>query len=163
MQAAAQLPLLLYSEGLIRLNVVGRDGAGQVAPEDYESTCEALKEVLLAVRDARSGKPMVKEILRPRRTPFDPTDSGPPADLVIMWQEDEITDTVDSPHVGRIGPLPYFRSGGHYSQGFVLAQGPEIQPGGNLPEMQAQDLTATLLSSLGQPLPAYLHGHIILG
>lgn len=151
-----------YSEGLIRINVRGRERNGQVAPEDYRRTCDEICDYLASVRDARSGKPMVKEIVRVRADPLHGDALGPPADLIVLWQEDAATDMIDSPSAGRIGPLPYFRTGGHCSQGFLAARGPRVQPGSRLADLQATDLTATLLSLLGQPVPNYVDGQAVL-
>lgn len=151
-----------YSEGLIRINVRGRERGGLVAPEDYQRTCDEICDYLASVRDSRSGKPMVKEIVRVRADPLHGDALGPPADLIVLWQEDAATDMIDSPSSGCIGPLPYFRTGGHCSQGFLAARGPRILPGSSLADLQATDLTATLLSLLGQPLPDYVDGRAIL-
>ncbi len=135
-----------YSEGLIRLNVRGREASGMIAPEDFARTCDALGDYLRAVVDARSGKNLVREIIPMRRTPFDA--QGAPADLVVLWQDETPTDVVTSPMSGRIGPAPYFRSGGHSSQGFVIARGPGIAPGSRLPDLRTDELTATFLGLL---------------
>lgn len=151
-----------YSEGLIRINVQGRERDGQVAAADYKRTCDEICDLLASVRDAHSGKPMVKEVIRVRSDPFDRDSLGPPADLIVLWQEDAATDMIEIPSAGRIGPLPYFRTGGHCSQGFLAARGPRVVPGSRLTELQATDLTATLLSLLGQPVPDHMHGQAVL-
>ena len=100
-----------------------------------------------------SGK-LVREILRTRDTAFDRDRMGAPADLIVLWQEAAPTDCVDSAEVGRVGPLPYFRSGGHSSQGFVLSRGPGIAAGSTAAEIAAQDLTATYRDLLHEPVRA---------
>jgi len=87
---------------------------------------------------------------------------GPPADLIVLWQEDSPTDLIDSQPGGRIGPFPYFRSGGHCSRGFMAAQGPGIEAGSRLESMQATDLTATLLDLMDQDIPSYIDGRPVL-
>ncbi len=151
-----------YSEGLIRINVKGRDAAGQVDGDEFGQTCDALCEYLSGVTDARSGRPMVREIMRARRDPFDKDERGPAADLIVLWQEDEPTDVVEAPGAGRIGPMPYFRSGGHSSKGFVLARGPGIEPGSRLPETHAEDLTATFFNLVGQSPPKHVCGRPVI-
>lgn len=150
-----------YSEGLIRINVRGRDGAGLVEPGDYGRTCDELCDLLAGLTDARTGRPMVRDIVRPRSHPLEADPQGPPADLIVLWQEEAPTDVVESPVAGRIGPAPYFRSGGHVSRGVALVTGPGIPPGG-LPEGQAPDLTATLVALLGRDLPGVLEGTPLL-
>jgi len=151
-----------YSEGLIRINLQGRERDGLVAPEDYQKTCDELCDYLHALKDGRTGKPMVREIVRRKTQPMDDAKLGPPADLIVLWQEESPTDLIDSPQTGRIGPLPYFRSGGHCSRGFIAAQGPGIEMGSRLESMQATDLTATLLHLLDQDIPDYIDGRPVL-
>ena len=129
-----------YSEGLVRINVAGREAAGVVAPAAFRRTCDAVCDLLQGLVDARSGRPMVRDIVRTRDAAL-AADSGPPADLIVLWQEQSPTDVVDSMHVGRIGPLPYFRSGGHSSQGFVLARGAPFEPGSRLGDLRAEHLS----------------------
>jgi predicted AlkP superfamily phosphohydrolase/phosphomutase len=147
-----------YSEGLIRINLQGRERDGLIAPEDYHKTCDEICDYLYAVKDGRTGKPMVSEIVHRKTKPMDDVDLGPPADLIILWQEESPTDLIDSPQSGRIGPLPYFRSGGHCSRGFFAAQGPDIEAGSRLESMQATDLTATILELLDRDIPDYMNG-----
>ena len=139
-----------YSEGLIRVNVAGRDGKGMVAPDGFPSVCDEICDYLSQIRDSRSGLPMVKKIIRTRKTAFDQLDTGPPADLIVLWQEETPTDVIDHPQAGQMGPWPYFRTGGHCSQGFVMASGPGFEPGSKLPEMHAVEFTAMLKGMIAE-------------
>ena len=131
-----------YSEGLIRLNVAGRDGHGIVQPDNYREVCDELCDFLQQTRTAGSGLPMVRDIIRTRKTAFDQPTSAPPADLIVLWQEETPTDAIAHPRVGDIGPWPYFRTGGHCSRGFWMASGPGFEPGSRLPDLHACELTA---------------------
>ena len=136
-----------YSEGLVRLNVAGREPAGRIAPEDFVRERDELCDLLRGMTDARTGRPMIREIVKTRADPL-ATGTGPPADLIVLWQEESPTDVVDSAHVGRIGPLPYFRSGGHSSRGFVMARGPDFVPGSRLADLRAEELPRFLVQLL---------------
>jgi len=131
-----------YSEGLVRINVAGREAQGIVPVHEFATTCAAVEGTLRALRDAHTGHAMVREVIRTRDAAFERGRGGAPADLIVLWQEEAPTDCVESAHLGRIGPLPYFRSGGHSSQGFVLSRGPGIAAGTRAPDIAAQDLTA---------------------
>ncbi|MFA7505100.1 MAG: hypothetical protein WCZ28_10395, partial [Burkholderiaceae bacterium] len=85
----------------------------------------------------------------------------PDFDLDVLWHE-RITDVVDSPDVGRIGPLPHFRAGGHWNRGFVLAAGPEIAAGTRLPEAEVVDLAPTILGFMGCSVPTHFEGRSVL-
>ena len=147
-----------YYNGLVRLNVRGREGAGVVDARDYGRECDSLAEALLGMVDARSGRPMISKVERMRHDPFDEAGHCP-ADLVVHWAAIPPVDTVQAPGIGRIGPVPYFRSGGHAPSGFCVMRGPGITPGSRLPaDAQVVDLPATLLELMGRKIPAHMEG-----
>ncbi|ROZ69429.1 alkaline phosphatase family protein [Ramlibacter sp. WS9] len=145
-----------YSEGLVRINVAGRDAAQGIAPEDFQRVGDEIARMLGELVDARSGEPMAEEIIRVRQTPWDGANLSA-ADLMVVWREIE-TDVVDHPVHGRIGPMPFFRTGGHSCEGFVLARGPGFEAGRRLPPVTTEDVTATLLQQLGAAIPAHVKG-----
>jgi hypothetical protein len=73
-----------------------------------------------------------------------------------------MTDVVDSPDFGRIGPFTHFRAGGHWNRGFMLAKGPGISPNTSLPDGEAVDLPAIILELMGAPIPDYFEGKSLL-
>ncbi len=135
-----------FSEGYIRLNVTGREPEGVVDREDFTKTVNETIAALEQLVDARTGVPIVRRIERVRTDAFDPDPKLPDADIVVGWQEEHATDVVDSPLVGRIGPLPHFRAGSHRSEGFVVAAGPGIARGSSLAGGHALDLAPTILN-----------------
>lgn len=148
-----------YYHGMVRLNVRGRDGQGVVEPDDYDRECRALADALLELTDARSGRPMVKEVTHTRRHALEDAPLAGPADLIVHWEAGPPVDTVQSPDIGRIGPVPYFRSGGHAPTGLCLICGPGIEPGSRLPDdAQVPDLTASVLKLMGRNIPAHIEG-----
>jgi predicted AlkP superfamily phosphohydrolase/phosphomutase len=151
-----------FSEGYIRINLQGREPTGIVTTAEYEAVCDELSQHLYRLIDARTGKPMVKQIIRTRQDATDNDPKLPDADLVVIWQEEHATDVVDSPSFGRIGPVPYFRTGSHRSRGFFLAKGPDIVPGSSLPVGHALDLAPTILNLMGAAIPEYCEGKSML-
>lgn len=148
-----------YFQGMIRLNVRGREACGMVAPEDYGALCDDLATALSRLVCARTGRAIVSEVIRTRTDPRDETGRSNPADLFVLWNDDIVVDAVESPDIGRIGPLPHFRSGGHAPAGFACLKGPGIPAGSALPEdAQVTDLSATLLALMGEPVPAFMEG-----
>lgn len=136
-----------FSEGYVRINLAGRDANGIVPPEEYDALCEQISKELRDLVDARTGKPMVKKIVKTRSSVDDETDTSPDADLVVVWQEESVASTVDCPKFGRIGPIPYWRTGSHRAGGFFMVSNSETQKqlrsGGH-----AIDLGATFLDML---------------
>lgn len=149
MRAFALAPV---SDGYIRVNVAGREAAGVVAPEDYPAVLDELTGLLESLTDPRTGHTVVERIERTRAAPED--NPGIPPDLIVCWRGETPFDAIESPEQGRIGPLPYFRSGGHRSHGATIdnvlyARGPGISPGSEAAPGRLQDVPATILALLG--------------
>jgi Glycosyl transferase family 2 len=119
------------AHGYIRINVRDRDAHGLVSPENYGPFCDELSQQIRTLRDARTGRPLVKEIVRTRAVPQDRPDL-PDADLIVFY-ESEPTDVVDSPTLGRIGPVPFARTGGHVNRGVAILKAADCRPGSTLP------------------------------
>lgn len=147
-----------YSEGYVRINLQGREPNGIVAPSEYNAVCDELSELLYDLKDGRTGKPMVQKIMRTRQSPTDSDPKLPDADLVIIWQDDYTTDVVDSSDLGRIGPVPFHRTGSHRARGFLLAQGPDFPADSELPVGHALDLAPTILDLMGATIPEHCEG-----
>ena len=150
-----------YSDGCVRVNLAGREARGRVAPEDYDAVLDEVTEVLMALRDGRGGGPVTERVIRTRRAPDDADRGRPDADLVVIWRESAVTDVFDSPTLGRIGPVPFYRAGSHRSLGFVAITGPGVTAGSELPDRPAEDLPPTILALMGQPVPARLDGDVL--
>lgn len=149
-----------FSEGAIRLNVEGRDPSPLISPEDYVSTCDQITELLQQVTCGRTGIPAVKEVIRTRQSdPFEK--NAPDPDLIVMWQ-DEAIDVWDHPTLGRIGPLPYRRTGSHRSHGFVALRAPGLSAGTRLRDGNIVDLPQTILHLMGLPPNETLEGSSLL-
>jgi predicted AlkP superfamily phosphohydrolase/phosphomutase len=145
-----------FSEGCLRLNVRGRERHGIVDPRDYASTCDEIEALVGQVRNARTGLPLVHRVVRCRTSAEDRDPKLPDPDLVIIWSR-EPADVVDSP-VGRIGPMPFGRTGSHVERGFLLASGPGVPTGVKLEEPHVVDVAPTILSLMDTPIPAYMEG-----
>lgn len=142
-----------YSEGYIRINLAGREPNGIVSLEEYDALCQELTAQLYGWTNARTGGPVVKKVIH---TP--PTSrTRPDADLVVVWH-DTPADVIDCGKFGRIGPVPYRRTGSHRNRGFLNITGPGIRPGTQLREGHGVDLAPTLLHLMNAPIPDYYDG-----
>jgi predicted AlkP superfamily phosphohydrolase/phosphomutase len=149
-----------FSEGYVRLNVRGREADGLVDPVDYDAVCHEITTELQHLTDARTGQPAVRRVVRTRKGPHGPAAEGErpsDADLIVVWQGMPI-DVVDHPKAGRIGPVPFKRSGSHVHRGFLVATGPGIPAGRQLPEAHALSIPPTILTLLGAEIPAHFDG-----
>ena len=156
---AFALPSL--SEGYIRINVSGREANGIVEAQDYDRVCDELIQELKQMTNPRTGKSLVKKVIKTRQSALDPNDKLPDADLVVVWDEAP-ADVVDHPKCGRIGPVPYRRTGSHRARGFVTITGPDIPPNSQLKAGHGVDLAPTLLHLMGAPIPDYFDGVSLL-
>jgi hypothetical protein len=127
-----------FSDTHLRVNVVGREGAGTVTADRFAALLDVWEERLRALRDARTGRVAVADIVRTRTDPLDP--GGPPADLVVRFaRPGDLLEDLDQ---GRLGPLPYLRTGEHGQTGFVRVH----RPGG--PPRLSRGLRPTDLAGL---------------
>jgi predicted AlkP superfamily phosphohydrolase/phosphomutase len=151
------------ADGYIRINVKGREARGVIEPADYQRICIEISQLLGALVDARTGRAMVERVIQTRSDPFEHDPRQSPADLIVLWQEESPTDVVESPVAGRIGPVPYFRPGGHQKQGsrienFFLVRAADCAPGRCFEAGSLEDLPATILSRMGIETPEHFDG-----
>lgn len=145
--------------GQVRINLEGREPSGIVPLSEYRQTCDWIESELRALVNARTGRPLVREISRTRERGNEPDECRVDGDLVIEWS-DEPADTVESPAIGRIGPVPFKRTGSHQPRGAYFIAGPGIEPGRG-PSSELLDLPPTILSLMGAPIPPRLSGRPI--
>jgi hypothetical protein len=156
------------ADGGVRLNVKGREGNGLVDPADFCSECDRLVQDIAGLVNARTGQPIVREILRVRDDPFDADPCKPPADLIVVCHENGPLDVVDSPLVGRIGPVPYFRTSSHQAHGQQVDNLMLVSEQAGLPAQKnsgsgsLHDIPATILAVLGEPVPAEFDGRALV-
>ena len=147
-------------EGMVRINVKGRDAAGRVDPAQYETVLAKVAHAIASLTDARTGRPLVSRFFRTRRDPLEDGPHLPPADLIVEWTQ-EACDVADSPVAGRIGPVPLRRTGGHSRNGFVWFRDPRLAPGDRL-AATPYDLGPTMLDLIGVDLPGHFDGRSLL-
>lgn len=99
-----------YYDGRVRVNLKGREARGVVPVRHYRRTLDEVCALISACRDPRTGQPPPLEFERreegdPRRR--DPSD----ADLLVRFHSDVYA--LEHPTLGRIGPAPCRRTGGH--------------------------------------------------
>ncbi len=133
--AAVSLPT--YQNGLIRLNVAGREARGIVHPEQYDATCDRVSRMLREVT-AATGAPAVKEVVRTAGD-FRAASASPLPDLVVHWTDDAlVSPPLRLPGVDAVSPPSGPQcTGQHTADGFFI-----LRPG------------ARGLPPLGDRLPA---------
>ncbi|MGK2955528.1 MAG: alkaline phosphatase family protein [Solirubrobacterales bacterium] len=136
-----------FSDCHIRLNVKGRERDGVIAEADYDRVCDEVETFLRKITDARTGEPVVDEVLRLRKD--DPMAAiGPAPDLVVSFTH--VADVVHHPDVGTVGRCPLMRMGEHTPHGWAVISTPDGAVG-DLGSFEPRDLTATVIDLLGVP------------
>jgi hypothetical protein len=112
-------------EGLLRLNIVGREVPGYFQPSspELEAYVDWLRARLLDVRVAETGEPLVKAIHK-----VDELFAGPRReflpDYVLEWAPEAPVTRVVSPEIGEIElALATGRGGNHNDSAFAVARG----------------------------------------
>jgi predicted AlkP superfamily phosphohydrolase/phosphomutase len=135
-----------FYDGRVRLNIAGRERYGIVAPNRRRGLTAEILDLLEACRDSITGLPVIADY-RKNASPFDQIGSTE-ADLYIYW--DGLVSGLDHPTLGRIGPLPFRRTGGHSgAHGFLYCANVGVSSGDH-GVRSSFDVVPTLLSLLGE-------------
>ncbi len=137
-------------QGLIRINLRGREPQGVVEERDYDAVCEELAAELRALRHRHADAAVVEAVVRVRdlfEGPF--VDELP--DLSVLWNPECLVTEVTSPRSGTIRHEPDLSggSGNHRGVGFMLAHGAGV-PRGRFTG-HVFDVAPTIARLLGEP------------
>ena len=148
-----------FYDGRVRINLAGREAEGVVAPSEYAQACEAIEALVRECRDPATGDTVVDLVERPANG-RDPRDlNATEADLVIVWKG---PIAFDHPSLGRIGPVPFRRTGGHTNPfGMAYLRAPHVARG-DRGVRSSFDVAPTVIDLLGEPVPADLSGRSLL-
>jgi predicted AlkP superfamily phosphohydrolase/phosphomutase len=148
--------------GGIRLNLAGREPNGMLRPgAESEAFCADLVGDLLAIVDERTGKPLIRRVLRVAERYRGPHLDALP-DLVVEYDDAVATGSaqlaggagasvrISSPKIGVIeGRNSYGRSGEHRRDGLLIAAGPALNRGEIAGPVSVLDLAPTWTRLLG--------------
>lgn len=140
--------------GAIRVNLEGREPQGIIAPQDMDAYCTRLGEQLLDLRDADTGAPAVREVIRfAERYPGKEVARSAP-DLLVVWNRDTPLRAVTSPATGRVARrLCDVRTGDHSTNTLFMAAGPGITLGELEAGYRVESIAPTLAACFGVAMP----------
>jgi predicted AlkP superfamily phosphohydrolase/phosphomutase len=147
-----------FGDGFIRINLQGRERDGIVPRDQYEAVCQEIEDHLHQFRDPRTQRPAVRKIIRARSGDGIMAENGPQGDLVVKWNTTNFIDVIDSPTLGRIGPVTCRRPGGHNTHGFFIANGPGVPAGLQVTDARWVDVAPMILEFMGAPIPDHMDG-----
>jgi predicted AlkP superfamily phosphohydrolase/phosphomutase len=148
-----------YYDGRVRINLKGREAQGVVPPERYTAVREEVVELLRACRDPLRGEEVIRHVSYPEKDPY--AIGSAEADLLVDWRGAPLG--LVHPQLGRIGPIPYRRTGGHTGDwGFAYLAGAGMAPGDH-GTANSIDIVPTLIDLLGERRPLVISGRSLLG
>ncbi len=151
------------TQGMVRINLKGREALGIVEPDLYDAFCAEISEGLKTFVDVDTGEPIIKDIVRSHQV-FEGERLDKLPDLIVRWSDTPAAmhRAVTSPRFGTIpwptpGRNPEGRSGNHRAQGMLIMAGKDIKSG-TIKQAHILDLAPTILTLLGQPVPPEMEG-----
>jgi hypothetical protein len=148
-----------FYDGRVRVNLKGRERHGRIPARRYRATCDLIERLVRACRDPITGEEAVDFVERPGER--DPYALGPSeSDLVVVWKG--VHCVLDHPTLGRLGPAPFRRPGGHTGpHGMAYLRAPGVAPG-DYGVRSSFDVVPTLCGLIGEPVPPGLSGRSLL-
>lgn len=150
-------------DSAVRINLVGRDIAGNVAPgEQADALLDEIRTELLNLRlPSRPDQAIVESVEITEETLGSDRSELIP-DLLVLFRKDlGILDACESDRVGRIAlPVAGIRTGNHTSRHQAWVMGPGLEAGGTH-AARTIDFAPTILSRLGVPIPDAVDGAVL--
>jgi predicted AlkP superfamily phosphohydrolase/phosphomutase len=141
----------------VHIRVRRAPGEPGVAPEDYQAFRARLIDGLLAVPDPETGRPLLKAILK-REDVFAGAQLDRAPDLTLVPFDHGFVSVLDAEPIVAVRDIV---KGTHYPDGVLVASGPDVPRGKALPRQSILDVAATLLYSLGLPIPSDYESSVI--
>ncbi|MEM9911250.1 MAG: alkaline phosphatase family protein [Pseudomonadota bacterium] len=158
-------------EGLIHVNLKGRERDGIVAPgEEYSALLKQISEGLESFVDMDTGDPLVRDIKPGSEVWPDANQRRTLPDLLVRttirgarnirgFKSERYGIVRNYDHGGYVDG----RSGHHVGEGWFVAHGADISGTGELPRIHEFDLLATVHELLGQDMRPEMRGSPVPG
>ena len=155
--------------GQVFINLKGRNPEGIVPAQEYGALRDSVRDILLSLTDADTGKPLIRAVHR-REDLYHGPYADKAADLHIQWDYDALGRSLHYPIEEK--PLVIIQqddSGGrlkkwkgtHRSEGIFIAHGPHVKPGATIANARIYDIAPTVLHNQRQAVPNDLDGHVL--
>jgi predicted AlkP superfamily phosphohydrolase/phosphomutase len=150
------------SFGQVYINLAGVRPQGIVQPgREYEEIKDRIAQAALALRDPRTGEPLVERVYR-REEIYDGPYIDRAPDLIVQTRGWEYMafGHADFGSNKLVEPITGM-SGHHRPDGILILAGPGVKPGTRLDKASILDLTPTILHALGAAVPRDLDGRVL--
>jgi predicted AlkP superfamily phosphohydrolase/phosphomutase len=143
----------------IRVNLKGREPRGTVEPGDeYTALVDRIVSELHKLTDPATGEPAVLSVKKTAEI-FDCAPHECLPDIFVEWKPGSFMERVTHPQAELIQKKPeFFRRSDHSSFGFFALAGPSVKTRGKTGDIEVLDIAPTLLTLLGEPVPAVMTG-----
>ncbi len=148
--------------GSVYVNVKGREPQGVVEPgAEYEAVRGEIERLAYEFRDARTGQPLIGQVLRREEIYSGPYLERAP-DLILRPKEpsDIFFGLADFGHRETVARV-YRYSGMHRDYGMLVISGPGVRHGETIADAAIQDMAPTILHAMGLPVPADMDGCVL--
>ena len=147
--------------GAIRINLIGREPAGTVAPgADYAAVLQLLEDSLRELVQISTGEPVVRDVLR-----YDPAADGTRMGSARPGRPVGRRLSGRSRPLASLGEIrcrsPELRTGGHRNEGMLIAAGPQIRARGVVAAGHIVDLAPTIAALSGLEPAGDLDGRVL--
>jgi predicted AlkP superfamily phosphohydrolase/phosphomutase len=150
------------SFGQVYINLAGVHPEGTVQPgEEYRALKEQIAEKALALKDPRTGEPLVERVYRREEVYSGPYAARTP-DLIVQprgW-EYMAFGHADFGSNKLVEPITGL-SGHHRLDGVLILAGAGVKPDTRLENASIMDLTPTILHAMGVAVPEELDGRVL--
>lgn len=145
--------------GFIRINLRGREPLGIVEPgSEYHALVDRIVGELYKLSDAATGKPAVLSVNKTTEI-FDCAPHEYLPDIFVEWKPGRFMEVVRHPEAELRQKKPeFFRRSDHSSYGFFALAGPSVKTRGKAGDIEVLDIAPTLMTLLGEPVPAIMTG-----
>ncbi len=147
--------------GQLFLNRRGREPHGIVSDAETDDVLRELQSDLRAIRDTRTGEPLIGEVWRKEELYSGPfLDRAPDLTFLPRDMRHKALGTVDfTSH--RFREPVYGNSGDHRMDGVFFMRGPGVRSGAALERANLIDVAPTILHHLGVGVPADFDGRVL--
>jgi predicted AlkP superfamily phosphohydrolase/phosphomutase len=171
-QTKAYCSEVLASPPSIWINRKGVKPSGIVEDSEYEPLIELITEKLKALKDPRTGEPVIPRIYR-REEVYQGPYAGEAPDLILDWWSGNGFSTLPSfPEDGNKPALEVRErrpmqmkdhewGGNHRRHGILVASGGPIRKGTQISGARLMDMAATLLYLAGQKIPSDMDAQVL--